>query len=347
MKIPDRDPYNLYYVLSKLLLIAMLLGCKWLCHAQQVNICVLQQGTAFTDSSYYDIMPISDSIYWIGGKYGTLKTINAAGNLTTVEYPSQQVDIYKMDKFDAQNLIACGDKGVIYHHNLRTKSWQTLKIKGYENACFYNMCVVDATTAFVCGGSSAIAHSKKTIPKGFILKSTDRGQTWTKVYGNALKMVWCVKQNPYNGQVYALMYTPNRTHLYAYEGDRWVKKEKIGNSIFHEVQFENQYDYMAMGGWIGKKGRLRTRYHKQVFEDTGLIWSKVSGPEYDLYTACNGKMILDDRYGNREVIGVKLNDKFSIYEAVFTSSNTAIAIGTAQTILMIKVLPAVMLTAKP
>ena len=102
-----------------------------------------------------------------------------------------------------------------------------------------------------------------------------------------------------------------------------------------------------MGGWIGKKGRLHTRYHKQVFEDTGLIWSKVSGPEYDLYTACNGKMILDDRLGNREVFGVKLNDKFSIYEAVFTSSNTAIAIGTAQTILMLRVLPAVMLTAKP
>ncbi len=325
----------------------MLLAGGKIIRAQDVEFRVLKQGTSFSDSSYYDIMPVAEAKYWICGKYGTLKTIDTTGNLANVSYPSLGVDIYKMDKFDAQNIIACGDGGVIYHHNLRTKTWQTLKLKGYENACFYNMCVVDAETVFICGGNSAIAHSKKTIPRGFILKSTDRGQTWTKVYGSALKMVWCVKLNPHNGQAYALVYTPNRTHLYAYENNKWLQKEKIGNSIFHEVQFDNQYDYVAMGGWIGKKGRLYSRHHKQVFENTGLIWSKVAGPKYDLYTACNGKVILDDRHGNRKTYGVKLNDAFSIYKAVFTSSHTAIAVGTAQTILMLTVLPATALTSRP
>ena len=325
----------------------MLLVGGTLTRAQDVEFRVLKQGTSFSDSSYYDIMPVAEAQYWICGKYGTLKTIDTAGNLANVSYPSLGVDIYKMDKFDAYNIIACGDGGVIYHHNLRTKTWQTLKLKGYENACFYNMCVVDAETVFICGGSSAIAHSKKTIPRGFILKSADRGQTWTKVYGNALKMVWCVKLNPHNGQVYALVYAPNRTHLYAYEDNKWVRKEKIGNSIFHEVQFDNEYDYVAVGGWIGKKGRLYSRYHQQIFENTGLIWSKTAGPKYDLYTACDGKVILDDRHGNRKTYGVKLNDAFNIYKAVFTSSHTAIAVGTAQTILMLTVSPAAALTSRP
>ncbi len=305
-------------------------------HAQEVRIQVLQQGKTFKDSSYYDIVPV-EGRFWIGGKYGTLKSSDAEGNLADVPYPNQHVDIYKIDRFDPQNLIACADKGIIYKHNLESRTWEVIKVKGYEKACFYNMAVVNDSTAFICGGNSAIAHSQKTIPKGFILKTIDRGRTWKKVYSNAFRMVWCVKYNPHNQQVYALMYTPNRTHLYSWAKESWQKIQKVGNSIFHEIQFENTSDYVATGGWIGKKGRIHRNHQQLAINQSGLIWGRVSNAKYDLYTACDGQVVLGDKLGNYKRFGVQLNDKFSIYEAVFTSENTALAIGSAQTLLHITI----------
>jgi hypothetical protein len=321
---------------AQITFIFTIFSASYALQAQEVRLEVLQQGKSFKDSSYYDIIPVENR-FWIGGKYGTLKSSDAQGNLTNISYPNQHVDIYKFDRFDAQNLIACADKGVIYKHNLVAKTWEVIKVKGYEKACFYNMAVVNDSTAFVCGGNSAIAHSQKTIPLGFIIKTIDRGKTWKKVYSNAFQMVWCVKYNPHNQQVYALMYTPNRTHMYVLENERWSRKQKIGNSIFHEIQFENKTDYVAMGGWIGKKGRVHTNTKREKILQSGLIWGRASNDKYDIYTACNGQVIVDDKSGNYKCFGVKLNDKFSLYEAIFTSENTALAIGSAQTLLRITI----------
>lgn len=324
---------------AKITSVIVFLFCALSVCAQEVSIQILQQGTSFRDSSYYDIIPVENQ-FWIGGKYGTLKASDAQGHLTDIPYPNQHVDIYKFDRFDAQNLIACGDKGVIYKHNLISKAWEVIRVKGYEKACFYNMAVVNDSTAFICGGNSAIAHSQKTIPLGFILKTIDRGQTWKKVYSNPFQMVWCVKYNPHNQQVYALMYTPSKTFLYALTNDRWKRQEKIGNSIFHEIQFDSPSSYVAMGGWIGKKGRVHRNHQRAEIPFSGLVWGRATNHKYELYTACNGQILLGDNAGNYKRFGVKLNDQFSIYEAVFTSENTALAIGSAQTLLRITVQPA-------
>lgn len=304
--------------------------------AQNVTISVLQQGTSYQDSSYYDIMPVADK-FWIGGKYGTLKMIDKDGNLENINSPSQHLDIYKLDKFDEQNLIACGDKGRVYLHNTKQNLWKTIKVKGYEKACFYNMVVVDENTAYICGGNSKIAHSKKRIPNGFILESKDKGLTWKKVYSNPFMMVWCVKYNAFAKKVYALMYTPNRTYLYGLEGNNWKKEKNIGNSIFHEIQFLNAQDYVATGGWQTQKGRIYSNNKKAIFPNSGLIWGRTEGSKYDIYSASKGQILFDDKMGNYHCYAAKLNKDFNIYETVFTSDSTAIAIGSARTILMIKI----------
>ncbi|WP_435357266.1 WD40/YVTN/BNR-like repeat-containing protein [Emticicia sp. SJ17W-69] len=316
--------------------ILVLLSCG-ISYSQKVAIQVLQQGTSYSDSSYYDIVPVGDK-FWIGGKYGTLKLIDSVGSLSNISYPSENVDIYKIDHLDEQTLILGGDKGVIYKHNLISKTWETIKIKGYEKACFYNLTVVNDSTAFICGGKSSIAHSEKTVPFGFILKTVDRGLTWKRVYHNAFKMVWCVKYNPFNKKVYALMYTPNRTHLYSFSQEKWQKEQKLGNSIFHEIQFENEKDFVTMGGWMGKNGRIHHNNQKLTIPKSGLIWGRVSNGQYDIYSACDGKIVLGDKSGNYKVFGEKLNKAFNIYETVFTSPTTAIAIGSARTILLIKII---------
>ncbi len=310
---------------------------SWLkVNSQKLNIEVIQQGHSYSDSSYYDILEVNNE-FWICGKYGTLKKYNTSGALTNVSYPNQNLDIYKMDMLDEQTIIASGDRGTIYKHNINSNQWEVIKVKGYEKACFYNLAVLTPEKIYVSGGNSKIAHSKKTVPEGFILESTDGGITWKKIYSNPFKMVWCVKKNQYNNQLYALMYTLNKTHLFNLNEGKWEKQEKIGNSIFHEIQFTSKTDYIATGGWIGKKGRVHFNDNKLVIDHSGLIWGRVANEKYELYPACNGQIILSDKNGNHQLFGKKLNKSFSIYEAVFTSENTAIAIGSARTLLKLTI----------
>lgn len=329
--------YHLVKFLYKIIFCLLLSLTLSTSYSQRVSIQVLQQGVSYSDSSYYDIIPVGDK-FWIGGKYGTLKTIDSEGNLNNISYPNLQVDIYKLDYFDKNNLIISGDKGIVYKHNLNSNTWETIKIKGFEKSCFYNLTVVNDSTAYICGGKSAIAHSKKTVPFGFILKTTDKGKTWTQVYKNAFKMVWCVKYNILDHKVYALMYTPNKTHLFALENEKWERRQKIGNSIFHEIQFENTEDFIAMGGWMGKKGRIHHKNQKLELPHSGLLWGRVTNEKYEIYSACNGQIVLGDKAGNYKVFGEKLNKAFNIYETVFTSPTTAISIGSARTILMLKII---------
>lgn len=304
--------------------------------AQDISVEILQQGNSFADSSYYDIIKVENK-YWIGGKYGILKSLDADGKIENIAYPSQGLDIYKLENLDNETLIASGDKGTLYIHDLKTKSWKTVRVKNYENACFYNLTVDARKNIYVSGGSSKIAHSGKSVPNGFILVSSDMGQTWKRIYHNVFNMVWCVKANPFDNKIYGLMYSPNRTNLMVYENNRWVKKQKLGNSIYHEVQFENETQFVATGGWVGKKGRIKTANYKKVFNESGLLWSRVKNEKYTLFTGCDGNIILEIEGKKPLLHHTELNMPFSLYEAIFINQSTAFAIGSGRTLLKISI----------
>ena len=320
----------------KILLTGLCAFCWCLSQAQEMEIEVLQQGNSYSDSSYYDILKVKKD-FWICGKYGTLKKYTPDGKLINISYPSRNLDIYKMDMLNEETIIASGDHGLIYTHNLTSGEWTSRQIEGYEEACFYNLAVMSPEKIYISGGNSKIAHSKKTVPEGFILESVDGGITWKEVYTNPFKMVWCVKKNPFDNRLYALMYTFNKTHLFKLEDGHWQKQEKIGSSIFHEIQFTSENDYIATGGWIGKKGRLYFNDKQVVINHSGLIWGRTANAKYELYPACNGQIVLGDHRGNHKLFGKKLNQNFSIYEAVFITENTAIAIGSARTLLKLTI----------
>jgi hypothetical protein len=304
--------------------------------AQEISVDILQQGISYADSSYYDIIKVQDK-YWICGKYGILKSIDNNGIIENINYPSQNLDIYKLENLDNETVIASGDKGTIYFHDLKTNFWKTVKVKGYENACFYNLTVDAKKNIYLSGGNSKIAHSGKTVPNGFIIVSSDMGKTWKRIYHNVFNMVWCVKTNQFDNKVYALMYSPNRTNLMVFENNKWIKKEKLGNSIYHEVQFEKENQFVATGGWIGKKGRISTSSYKKVFNDSGLLWGRVKNEKYTLFTGCNGNIILETKTNKTINYHTDLNLAFSLYEAIFINNNTAYAIGSGRTLLKINI----------
>lgn len=314
-------------------------------NAQDISVEILQQGYSFADSSYYDIIKVENK-YWVAGKYGILKAIDSDGHIENINFPNEGLDIYKLENLDNETVLASGDKGRIYIHDLKTKTWQTIKVKNYENACFYNLTVDSQQNIYIGGGNSKIAHSGKTIPNGFVLMSSDRGQTWNRIYKNVFNMVWCVKRNPFDDKVYGLMYTPNRTKLMVYENGHWVKKQKLGNSIYHEIQFESPDKFIATGGWVGKNGRINNSNNKTVINNTGLLWSRVKNEKYTLYTGCNGNIILETTDQKTITHHTPLNLAFNLYEAVFIDETTAYVIGSGRTLLKISILENQNLQAK-
>jgi len=322
--------------LERILLLILLIFNVSHTFAQDISVDILQQENSFADSSYYDIIRVQDK-FWIGGKYGILKALDDNGRLENIKYPSEGLDIYKLENLDDETILASGDKGTLYIHNLKTKVWKTIKIKNYENACFYNLAVDNQKNIYLSGGNSKIAHSGKSIPNGFVLVSADMGQTWKRTYKNVFNMVWCIKHNPFDNKMYGLMYSPNRTNLMVFEGNKWIKKQKLGNSIYHEVQFENKDKFVATGGWIGKKGRIHGTDFKRVYDNIGLLWSRVKNDKYTIFTGCDGNIVLENAEQKTLVHHTSLNMPFSIYEAIFINQNTAYAIGSGRTLLKISI----------
>ncbi len=312
--------------------------------AQSVTVSVLQQGTGFNDSAYYDILKVDAANYWLVGKYGIISNYNLNGNITAVNYPSNHNDIYKIDKFDEQNYIACADKGNLYFYNTISKEWKLKQIAGFENSCFYNITVIDKKSALICGGRSAIAHSKKAIPNGFIIKTTDGGETWTKVYSSTFKMIWSVDYNPITKQASALVYVPNHTNIFTSndEGVTWTNERKIGQGIYYDLESDEKQEKICYGGKINGNGKLQFGIEEEIeFKESGLIWSKTVSDNYEILTACNGNILFSDNGSNRQLIHTALIDKFSLYKAVFVSPTQAIVVGSGKTILLVNIQPTV------
>ena len=301
---------------------------------------VLQQGTGFEDSAYYDILKVDEANYWLVGKYGIISNYNLDGNITAVNYPSNHNDIYKIDKFDEQNYIACADKGNLYFYNTISKEWKSKQITGFENSCFYNITVIDKKSALICGGGSAIAHSNKAIPNGFIIKTTDGGETWTKVYSSPFKMIWSVDFNSVTKQASALVYVPNHTNLFTSndEGDKWTNERKIGQGIYYDLETGDKQEKICYGGKINGNGKLQYGSDEEIeFKESGLIWSKTVLDNYEIMTACNGNILFSDNGVNRQLIHTTLTDKFSLYKAAFVSPTQAIVVGSGKTILLVNI----------
>ncbi|GDX52768.1 hypothetical protein LBMAG27_18150 [Bacteroidota bacterium] len=312
--------------------------------AQSVSVEILQQGKSFDDSAYYDILKVDTENYWLVGKYGIISNYNVNGVITSVNYPSNHRDIYKIDQFDENNFIACADKGNLYFYNMVSNQWKSKQIAGFENSCFYNITIIDKKSALICGGCSAIAHSKKAIPNGFIIKTTDGGETWTKVYSSPFKMIWSVDYNAENKKASALVYVPNHTNLFSSSdfGNTWKKERKIGRGIYYDIESGNQQEQICYGGKINGSGKLKYGSDDEIeFKESGLIWSKTVLDNYEIMTACNGNILFSDNGTNPQLIHTELSDQFSLYKAAFVNPTQAIVVGSGQTILQVNIHPTV------
>ena len=287
------------------------------------------------DSSFYDMVSLNNDNFILAGKFGIIKTINRTGNIETLQNPQIGNDIYKIDKWDNENVIACSDKGFVLQYNLKNKIWQTLQVKGYENSCFYSMCIVDEKTAYICGGKSEIAHSLKVIPFGFILATTDRGKTWKQVYSNPIQMVWSISVDPGSNEINALVYQPNRSFIYSLKtGEKkFQKKISLGKGLYHDLDYDKNNNWLVVGGRHEGKGTVKSLLYKHEF-NSGLIWSYSKNNEKELFSTSNSSFILKENNKEQEFI-LPLKNNYGLYECAFFDDKKAIIIGSGQSIIFV------------
>lgn len=315
----------------------MLISIAFTVSAQEPIFTVLKEGTD-GDSSYYDIEPDNNKGFWAVGKQGIITCIGQNGEIVSVSNPSNHNDLLSIDRFNSETLIISGDKGFVYQYNTTTKQWNTQQLKGYKNSCFYSICVVDEKTALICGGKSIVAKSGKSIPFGFILKTSDGGKTWKKVYSNIMNMIWRFYMEPVSGKVYVNMYCPNKTKVLvsSNKGDTWQNTGMIVKGLIYDFNVKNN-DFTGIGGSsynVYQSGVIKKdRQADNLFKSIGFLWYYDSQKIKEIVTASKSKILWkNENETDWKIADTKLNSPRNLYKIAWINEHSAYIIGSGQTI---------------
>jgi len=289
----------------------LLLGFLFLLQNSEAQSFDLIRSADYPDSSFYDIFRLSRSEYWLGGENGVLYAMNAAGELKAVHYPSLGLDILKIDTLADGQVLLAAEKGTLYFHNRKTGTWRIRQVKGFEDKVFYETASGPDGEVFVCGGSSKIAQSRARLPKGFIIRSADGGDSWERVYSNPFAMVWDV--DLVQGKLMAAVYNPlSRKRLISLRKDgRWKSELRKRSLLIHQYDEENGL-LAGTRHILFKPGAITGRMDGSMHALPGaaMCWSvKRSGP-WLVSLASNGLLEIDNGSG-RKLFKVS---NFNLYE---------------------------------
>ncbi|MCF8296682.1 MAG: hypothetical protein K9J13_03975 [Saprospiraceae bacterium] len=326
---------------QNILLIFLILCSLTNVYPQRIELSIIQNPTE-NDSSYYDINRIDDNNFWIVGKNGVINNINNEGKIESVKYPNKGINLYKVENLGKDLTIICGDKGSIYLYDKKNKSWCFKQIHNYEHRCFYSMSVVNDSTAFICGGHRRIGTAKKAIPSGFILKTSDKGQTWTEVYQNKKAMVWSVDYNKSLKKVYAVCYSPFRSAIICSDenGTEWTSVFKNLKGLFHDFAFTANQQMMLVGSRNHKfnnKGKIIQPDLNSFFTSVnhGALWGLTKLG--NTFFACGYLGATCYKKSNGEWFFLKNPLNTNLYEFAVIDNNSAYIIGSWKTILKISI----------
>lgn len=250
-------------------------------------------------TSFYDIYPLNENQFILAGKNGVISTCDIYGNMQLLKETGNSENLLKSKRINDSIIIVIGDKGSIYSLNTNNNTWNETHLSRFEKKALYNTCSDQNGNLYINGGHSKIACGQVTVPHGFILKSTDGGKKWKKIYSRTSKMVWDVKYNPADDKLYAIVYSPFGSKLLysSNEGKTWktlLKSEK--KDLFHALYITNDGKIMISGGNYSNNGGKGTiyeingnKYTKHT--STYFVWDIVSTPEIDIASCSKGWIV--------------------------------------------------------
>ncbi len=323
-------------------LLCFLFFCICLLSLNAQHIELMHAGSKSDDSSYYDICRTQDGQFFVGGKFGVLKCIQKDGTLTDVDFPRGNQSILRIQEFYNGALILAADAGHIYRKT--NHQWSVLQIPQYKKSCFYDITIMDSTTAIVCGGKSEIAVGNRVIPFGFALLTTDGGDTWKPVYQKWNRMVWRVLHDKKNNITYMLTYSPfgSRVLESSNQGTSWAKSSMRGNVLWHDMELNAEQQFVFCGG---KSGNLKRKegiieYHNKhtdlkqqhLSPNAGMIWDYRANDSFEVATGSKGMLHFKENSPQQTWKTIQVQPPVNLYEISFIDGNSAFIVGSNKTL---------------
>jgi hypothetical protein len=284
------------------------------------------------DSSFYDIKKMDENTFWVGGEKGILMQINSDFQKQYIPYPNQGVNILKIDKFSDNHYILCADQGTIYHYYKNENRWQIQHINGFKGKVVYNFAAINDKIAYICGGNSKIASSKKAIPNGFIYKTEDGGMTWKKIYKSIGSMIWDL--DTLGDRIIALKYNIRGSRLITIDNtkNKIIAKSRIYKMLAHEYNADLKMLVGANDFHIYNSGKVINCTSNNQLNFKTLIWDITSFGSIKIGSSCSGKIILINQ-NEKSQTEIQCPSKFNLYGIISVNTNSLLIIGSNKTII--------------
>ncbi|HBF87129.1 MAG TPA: hypothetical protein DDX39_00695 [Bacteroidales bacterium] len=293
-----------------------------------------------SDSSFYHLTKISDNEFWLGGKFGIISKIDSLGKITSLNLPTEGLNILKIERLENYIFIAT-DNAVIFRYNIETKEFIRKKFEDFENRCFYDMIVLKNGNLLLCGGTSGIAVAEKKIPHGFIA-TVDKNLTEINIVWKCWrKFVWSAFESE-NGDVFATTFNRyNSKILKSSNLNNWKSEHKV-KGLVHEIsKFGSNILYCGTKNIhyneTGILGILGVGIEaSDILEKAGCLWSSQDSENEILAVSQSGELIRFIK--NSTIINrISIKPNFALYDIEQISKSKYMIIGQGKCIFITEI----------
>lgn len=300
------------------------------------KIKVISQGLE-PDSSFYHIAKINDNEFWAGGEYGILKKIDSLGQVSTLNYPNEGLNILTIIE-SAGYIFVVTDNAVIYRYNPKTEKFLKKTFDNFDNRCFYDVIALKNGKLMACGGTSGISTGEKKVPNGFIATFDVNFEQVEVVWSTKWKFVWSLLELE-NGHIIAATFNGLNTRIISTEnGIDWKKDAKI-KGLVHELAFlDNNIWYSGTKSLRytkhGIMGKVELNHKQVCLNDIGCLWSMdVINGKVISATTTSKLSLLDKATG--ELAELDVPSSFYFYDMEKISESKILVVGHGKSIYMI------------
>lgn len=286
-----------------------------------------------SDSSFYHLEKINTNEFWAGGEYGILKKIDSLGNMSSLDFPNEGLDILKIKKIQ-NNIFILTSNAVIYKYNIENNTFYKKEFQTFKNKCFYDLLVLNNGKLLVCGGTTGIAKAEKKIPNGFIATVDEDLNEINVVWKSKRKFVWSLVALE-NQNILASTFNGLNTQIIKSENLKSWKKEINIKGLVHEIAlFNNQIWYCGAknihftgDGIIGQASKSQKQ---KLLLKTGCLWSLDTLDGKIIAVTQSGELLKIDKTNN-ESETIKIPKTFAVYDIEKISESKLLVIGHGKT----------------
>lgn len=279
------------------------------------------------DSSFYCGLKLDENRFWFGGESGVLYEIDTLGRTQSLAYPFPGKDIYVLYRLSDDTILAAGKSASMAIFILSKQMWMKISIPSMaKNLCIYSIAYFNKKL-YISGGHNRIAHSGKTIPRGFVKSASLSLNDWKTIRKSSFAFAFNLLE--INNILYLSDYAPLRSRIWTYldQGDSW-KKTHSSFYLFHKMAYDKSAEQVY---WLGGRNRNKGSIWpvlpmKKILQDGPFYWCHDALDNISLIGGDEGTVYFQQR---DLVSWIKLQaiPKFSIYTIKIISRNTAFVAG--------------------